>query len=77
MQCLPAAKLSDSVLVVDDEVELLDIARTYLEQIGYTVLSDRELVPNPVFGVGEGLATIKPGSQIFSMFGFAPSAFGF
>ena len=34
---LPPPKMSGSVLVVDDEVDLLDIGRAYLEEMGYTV----------------------------------------
>ena len=33
---LPATKLKGSVLVVDDEEELVDIARIYLQDMGYT-----------------------------------------
>jgi PAS domain S-box-containing protein len=37
IQDLPSAKMSGNVLVVDDELDVLEIAAVYLQEMGYTV----------------------------------------
>jgi CheY-like chemotaxis protein len=38
----PSAKLSGNVLVVDDDVDVLEIAAVYLEEMGYTVYQAKD-----------------------------------